>query len=170
MLVTVYRRPVYNRLLSPSDQSGMPADAVGTSFGLTAWRWTGLQRCGCAGSLNSSRTGWHWLSGASQSVRSAYPDSAGISADCLSLPYCCAAAADAAAAVSSSRNSLLIADYPSLIRSCCITLEHFSFETLRVSNHTACRFAGKARFPRSLLAGRHCPAASRFAFFNGNTL
>ena len=41
-------------------------------------------------------------------------------------------------------------------------LEHFQFETLRISNHTACRFAEKTRFFRSLLAGRRCAAASRF--------
>ena len=44
-------------------------------------------------------------------------------------------------------------------------LEHFQFETLRVSNHTACRFAEKVRFFRSLRAGRRCAAASRFTFF-----
>ena len=44
-------------------------------------------------------------------------------------------------------------------------LEHFQFETRCVSNHTACRFAEKARFFRSLLAGRRCAAASRFTFF-----
>ena len=49
-------------------------------------------------------------------------------------------------------------------------LEQFQFETLRVSNHTACRFAEKARFFRSLWAGRRCAAASRFTFFKGETL
>ncbi|MDM8216598.1 hypothetical protein QUW15_10645 [Desulfovibrio piger] len=49
-------------------------------------------------------------------------------------------------------------------------LEHFQFETLRVSNHTACRFAEKTRFFRSLLAGRRCAAASRFTFFKVETL
>ncbi|WP_299395927.1 hypothetical protein, partial [uncultured Desulfovibrio sp.] len=44
------------------------------------------------------------------------------------------------------------------------------FETLRVSNHTACRFAEKAQFFRSLWAGRRCAAASRFTFFKGETL
>ena len=44
-------------------------------------------------------------------------------------------------------------------------LEHFQFETLCVSNHTAWRFAEKTRFFRSLLAGRRCAAASHFAFF-----
>ena len=44
--------------------------------------------------------------------------------------------------------------------------EHFQFETLRVSNHTACRFAGKALFFRSLQAGRRGAAASRFTFFS----
>ncbi|WP_300806910.1 hypothetical protein, partial [uncultured Desulfovibrio sp.] len=44
-------------------------------------------------------------------------------------------------------------------------LEQFQFETLRVSNHTACRFAEKVRFFRSLRAGRRCAAASRFTFF-----
>ena len=48
-------------------------------------------------------------------------------------------------------------------------LEHFQFETLRVSNHTACRFAEKTRFFRSLWAGRRV-AASRFAFFKGSAL
>ena len=49
-------------------------------------------------------------------------------------------------------------------------LEHFQFETLRVSNHTACRFAEKTRFFRSLWAGRRCAAASRFTFFKVETL
>ena len=49
-------------------------------------------------------------------------------------------------------------------------LEQFQFETLRISNHTACRFAEKARFFRSLWAGRRCAAASRFTFFKGETL
>ncbi|WP_300806622.1 hypothetical protein [uncultured Desulfovibrio sp.] len=44
-------------------------------------------------------------------------------------------------------------------------LERFQFETLCVSNHTACRFAEKARFFRSLRAGRRCAAASRFYLF-----
>ena len=44
-------------------------------------------------------------------------------------------------------------------------IEQFQFETLRVSNHTACRFAEKARFFRSLWAGRRCAAASRFHLF-----
>ena len=35
--------------------------------------------------------------------------------------------------------------------------------------HTACRFAEKTRFFRSLLAGRRCAAASRFSFFKGET-
>ena len=48
--------------------------------------------------------------------------------------------------------------------------EHFQFETLRVPNHTACRFAEKTRFFRSLLAGRRCAAASHFAFFKGKML
>ena len=48
-------------------------------------------------------------------------------------------------------------------------LEQFQFETLRVSNHTACRFAEKTRFFRSLWAGRRCAAASRFTFFKGET-
>ena len=49
-------------------------------------------------------------------------------------------------------------------------LEHFQFEMLCISNHTACRFAEKARFFRSLLAGRRCAAASRFTFFKVETL
>ena len=39
-----------------------------------------------------------------------------------------------------------------------------------ISNHTACRFAEKTRFFRSLWAGRRCAAASRSAFFKGKTL
>ena len=39
-----------------------------------------------------------------------------------------------------------------------------------VSNHTACRFAEKTRFFRSLRAGRRCVAASRFLFFKDTTL
>ena len=35
---------------------------------------------------------------------------------------------------------------------------------LCISNHTACRFAEKTRFFRSLWAGRRCAAASRFSF------
>ena len=46
-------------------------------------------------------------------------------------------------------------------------LEHFQFETLCVSNHTACRFAEKTQFFRSLLAGRRGAVASPFAFFKG---
>ena len=42
-------------------------------------------------------------------------------------------------------------------------VEHFQFEMLRISNHTACRFTEKTRFFRPLLAGRH-RAASRFTF------
>ncbi|WP_300801123.1 hypothetical protein, partial [uncultured Desulfovibrio sp.] len=49
-------------------------------------------------------------------------------------------------------------------------LVHFQFETLCVSNHTACRFAEKTRFFRSLLAGRRCAAASHFAFFKGKMI
>ena len=49
-------------------------------------------------------------------------------------------------------------------------LEHFQFETLRVSNHTACRFAEKMRFFRSLWAGRRCAAVLRFTFFKVETL
>ncbi|WP_300809913.1 hypothetical protein, partial [uncultured Desulfovibrio sp.] len=45
------------------------------------------------------------------------------------------------------------------------SLEHFQFEMLRISNHTACRFAEKTRFFRLLWAGRRCAAASRFTFF-----
>ena len=41
---------------------------------------------------------------------------------------------------------------------------------LRISNHTACRFAEKARFFRSLWAGWRCAAASRFTFFKAKTL
>ena len=49
-------------------------------------------------------------------------------------------------------------------------IEHFQFETLRVSNHTACRFAEKTRFFRSLWAGWRCAAALRFTFFKVETL
>ncbi|WP_300809821.1 hypothetical protein, partial [uncultured Desulfovibrio sp.] len=38
----------------------------------------------------------------------------------------------------------------------CRFLEQFQFEMLRISNHTACRFAEKTRFFRSLRAGRRC--------------
>ena len=49
-------------------------------------------------------------------------------------------------------------------------LSIFQFETRCVSNHTACRFAEKTRFFRSLWAGRRCAAASHFAFFKGKML
>ena len=49
-------------------------------------------------------------------------------------------------------------------------LEQFQFEMLCISNHTACRFAEKARFFRSLRAGRRCAAASRFTFEKGEAL
>ena len=49
-------------------------------------------------------------------------------------------------------------------------LEQFQFEMLCIPNHTACRFAEKAQFFRSLLAGRRCAAASRFTFFKIETL
>ena len=49
-------------------------------------------------------------------------------------------------------------------------LEHFPFETLRVPNHTAWRFAEKTRFFRLVWAGRRCAAASHFAFFKGKML
>ena len=48
-------------------------------------------------------------------------------------------------------------------------LEHFPFETLCVSNHTAWRFAEKTRFFRALLAGLRCAAASRFTLCKGKT-
>lgn len=41
---------------------------------------------------------------------------------------------------------------------------------LCVSSHTACRFAEKALFFRSLRTERRCAAASRFAFFKGKAL
>ena len=44
-------------------------------------------------------------------------------------------------------------------------IEHFQFEMLCISNHTACRFAEKAQFFRSLLAGRRCAAAFAFHLF-----
>ena len=69
----------------------------------------------------------------------------------------------------------LFAVYPEQKQALCKSLEqefleHFQFEILRISNHTACRFAEKAQFFRSVLAGRRCAAASRFAFFKGETL
>ena len=57
-----------------------------------------------------------------------------------------------------------------LTRKAARTPEHFQFEALRVSNHTACRFAEKARLFRSLWAGRRCAAASRFTLFKVETL
>ena len=61
---------------------------------------------------------------------------------------------------------------PENVQFCCVAIliEQFQFEMLRISNHTACRFAEKARFFRSLWAGRRCAAASRFTFFKGETL
>ena len=49
-------------------------------------------------------------------------------------------------------------------------LEHFKFELFRISNHTACRFAEKVWFFRSIRAGRRCAAASLFTIFKGETL
>ncbi|HIX40386.1 MAG TPA: hypothetical protein H9857_06255, partial [Candidatus Desulfovibrio intestinigallinarum] len=49
-------------------------------------------------------------------------------------------------------------------------LEHFQFEMFCISNHTACRFAEKTRFFRSLWAGRRCAATSRFTFLKLETL
>ena len=49
-------------------------------------------------------------------------------------------------------------------------IEQIQFAMLRISNHTACRFTEKARFFRSLWAGRPCAAASRFTFFKVETL
>ena len=49
-------------------------------------------------------------------------------------------------------------------------LKDFQFETLRVSNHTAWRFAEKTLFFRPVRAVRRCAAASRSAFFKGKTL
>ena len=48
--------------------------------------------------------------------------------------------------------------------------EPFQFETRSVATHTTCRFAGTARFFRSLWAGRRGAAASRFPFFKGKAL
>ncbi|MDM8214911.1 hypothetical protein QUW15_01835 [Desulfovibrio piger] len=42
-------------------------------------------------------------------------------------------------------------------------LKHFQFETLCVSNHTACRFAEKAQFFRSVWAGRRAPTTTTTA-------
>ena len=47
------------------------------------------------------------------------------------------------------------------------TLEQFQFEMLRISNHTDCRFAKKARFFRSLRAGRLSRRLALF-LFKGN--
>lgn len=53
-------------------------------------------------------------------------------------------------------------------------LEHFQVEALYVSILTACRFAEKMLFFRSLPAGRRCAAVSRFTlrftFFKGERL
>ena len=49
-------------------------------------------------------------------------------------------------------------------------IEHFQFEMLCISNHTACRFAEKAWFFRSLWAGRRSVAASCCTFFKDKTL
>ena len=49
-------------------------------------------------------------------------------------------------------------------------IAHFRFAALCVFNHTACRFAQKPRFFRSMPAGQRCPAASRSACFNGKAL
>ena len=51
------------------------------------------------------------------------------------------------------------------------SLEQFLFETLRVSNHTACRFAEKTRFFR-LASGRValCCRLAFSPFFKGETL
>ena len=57
-----------------------------------------------------------------------------------------------------------------IARSSVSLLGHFQFETLYVSKHTACRFAEKTRFFRSLWAGRRYAAASRFTFFKDDTL
>ena len=56
--------------------------------------------------------------------------------------------------------------HSSLKRRAFQTIEQFQFEMLRISNHTACRFAEKARFFRSLWAGRLGRAAlcRRLAF------
>ena len=48
--------------------------------------------------------------------------------------------------------------------------EHFPFETLRVPNHTAWRFAEKTRPFRLVWAERRCAATSHFAFFKGKML
>ena len=58
-----------------------------------------------------------------------------------------------------------------MVLSCTVVaMRAFQFEILRISNHTACRFAEKKRFFRSLWAGRRCAAASRFTFFKAKTL
>lgn len=49
-------------------------------------------------------------------------------------------------------------------------LKFVQFEMLCASNHTACRFAEKVRFFRSLRAGQCCAVASRISFFKGKTL
>ena len=47
---------------------------------------------------------------------------------------------------------------------------HLQFETLCVANHTACRFAEKTQFFRSIRAWRRYAAASRFTLFKVETL
>ena len=49
-------------------------------------------------------------------------------------------------------------------------IKHFQFAAFRVSPHTACCFAEKARSFRLVGDGRRCAAASRFAFEKGKTL
>ena len=56
------------------------------------------------------------------------------------------------------------ANSPPVLPAGCFYLEQFQFEVRSISNHTACRFAEKAQFFRSLWAGRRCAAASRFTF------
>jgi len=54
-----------------------------------------------------------------------------------------------------------------------LVLSHYGIFSLKycaVQTHTACRFAEKTRFFRSLWAGQRGAAASCFAFFKGKTL
>ena len=58
---------------------------------------------------------------------------------------------------------------PNKSEECRQALEHFPFETLCTSNHTALRFAEIMRFSRTLLTRRFCADASRFIFFKEKT-
>ena len=49
-------------------------------------------------------------------------------------------------------------------------LEQFQFETLRVANHTSCRFAEKRGFSAHFGPGGAVPPPRVFTFFKGETL